>query len=50
MKNDESIEFFKKLRDVADGVVKAYEAEDEKLLEDAMGRFLLLMIQMDALK
>lgn len=46
----EGIEAFKKLRDVADDVVKAYESNDEKEIENAIGRFMLLMIQLDALK
>lgn len=57
MKNkDDSLNFFKKLRDVADGVVKAFEDEtgtDEEQadrLETAMGRFVMLMIEMEALK
>lgn len=54
--NDDSLNFFKKLRDVADGVVKAFEDEtgtdDERAerLESAMGRFVMLMLEMDALK
>jgi hypothetical protein len=54
--NDESLNFFKKLRDVSDAVVKAYEdesgTEDEQIerLESAMGRFIMLMMEMDALK
>lgn len=46
----EPIEGFKKLRDVSSDMVKAYEDEDETALEAAMGRFIMLMIQMDALK
>lgn len=48
--NDESIEFFKKLRDISGEIVDAYEKEDEKELESAMGRFVFLMVQADALK
>jgi hypothetical protein len=40
------IEAFKKLRDVCDDVVKAYEKEDEKEIESAMGRFLVLCMQL----
>jgi hypothetical protein len=46
----DNIEMFKKLRDAADDVVKAYESNDEKEIENALGRFMLLMIQLDALK
>jgi hypothetical protein len=46
----EGIETFTKIRDVCDDIIKAYESEDEKELESAMGRFILLCIQMQALK
>lgn len=46
----EQIEFFKKLRDTSDSIVKALESEDEEQLENAMGKFVLLMMQADALK
>lgn len=42
----EPIESFKKLRDVCDDVIKAYESEDEKEIESAMGRFLFLCLQL----
>ncbi len=46
----EDIEVFKKLRDVCDEVIKAYKQGNEKAVEDALGRFMLLMMQLDALK
>lgn len=46
----EGIEIFKKLRDVSDDMVKALESGDEKATEAAMGRFLFLMMSLDALK
>lgn len=46
----EGIEFFKKLHEVSGDIVAAYESEDEKEIENVMGRFILLMVQADALK
>ena len=46
----EGIEVFKKLRDVCDEVIKAMESKDETAFENALGRFMLLMLQLDALK
>lgn len=46
----ESIEFFRKLGKACDDVVKAYESNSETEVENAMARFIVLMIQMDALK
>lgn len=46
----ESIEFFKKLRDVSGDIVIAMEKEDTEALEASMGRFVFLMMQADALK
>ena len=46
----EGVEYFVKLRDACDDVIKAYESKEEKEIENALGRFMLLMIQMDALK
>lgn len=46
----EGVEIFKKLRDSCDEVIKAYESEDEAAIENALGKFLLLMFQLDALK
>lgn len=46
----EGIEVFKKLRDVCDEVVKAYESNNEKEIEAAFGRFMMLAIQLDAIK
>lgn len=44
------LEFFKKLRDISGEIVEALETENESNLESAMGRFLVLMLQADALK
>jgi hypothetical protein len=44
------IEVFKKIRDTCDDVIKAFESGDEKELENAAGRFVLLMVQLDSLK
>ncbi|KLU64031.1 hypothetical protein DEAC_c40250 [Desulfosporosinus acididurans] len=44
------LEMFKKLRDVSGEVVEALENGDEEKAKTAMGKFLLLMIQLDALK
>jgi hypothetical protein len=38
------MEFFKQLRDISSAIVEAYENEDEKELESAMGRFIFLMM------
>ncbi len=46
----EPVEMFKKLRDTCDDVVKAMESNNEKEIENALGRFMVLMIQLDALK
>jgi len=45
----EGIEVFRKLRDACDDVVKAIESNDEKETENAIGRFMLLMMQLDTL-
>jgi hypothetical protein len=53
--NDKNLEFFKKLHEVSGEIVKAYEkietdqVEDTKELESAMGRFVMLMIEAQAL-
>lgn len=46
----EPVEVFKKLRDVCDDIVVAYENEDEKQIESAVGRFLFLCMQMQEAK
>lgn len=46
----ESIEIFKKLRDVCAEIVEAYEQENEELLETAMGKFIVLMIKAQHMK
>lgn len=45
----EGIEVFKKLGKACDDVVKAYESGNETEIENALGRFMLLMIQMDSI-
>lgn len=44
------IEVFKKLRDACDEVIKAYENENESEIENALGKFLLLMMKLDCLE
>ncbi len=46
----EPIETFKKLRDSCDAIIKALESEDIEAIESAMGRFLMLMLELEALK
>ncbi|MHB8983757.1 MAG: hypothetical protein ACYC4E_00180 [Carboxydocellales bacterium] len=46
----EGIELFIKLRDACDAVVKAYESDDAEAIQNSLGRFMLLMIQLDAIK
>jgi hypothetical protein len=46
----EPIEAFKKLREICDDIVKAYESEDEQAIETAMGRFLFLCMQLQTSK
>lgn len=46
----EQIEVFKKFRGICDDIVNAYEKEDEKELETAMGRFLYLCMQLQSLE
>ncbi|MGX5475943.1 hypothetical protein [Bacillus toyonensis] len=46
----EPIEVFKKLRDVCDDIIKAHDSGDEKEIESAMGRFIMVCMQLDALK
>jgi hypothetical protein len=47
---DKHLEFFKKLHEVTGDIVAAYENENDKELESAMGRFIMLMIQADTLR
>lgn len=49
-KPDEFVKTFTKLRDVIDDILKAYENEDEKEMESAMGRLMFVLMQLDALK
>jgi len=46
----EGIDFFVKLRNICDDIVNAYESKDEAEIENALGHFMLLIIQMNALK
>ncbi len=46
----EQLEFFKKLRDTSGEIVEALETEDANKLESVMGKFVILMLQADALK
>lgn len=46
----EPIEIFRKLRDISGEAVTALEAEDTEAAESAIGRFVFLMMQLDALK
>lgn len=46
----DGLDFFRKLRDVTSSIVDAMEKEDAEALENAMGKFLYLMVQADAIK
>lgn len=46
----EAIEMFRTLRDACDGVIKAMESEDAEAVETALGRFMVQMMKLDALK
>lgn len=46
----EGKEFFVKLRDASNDIVQAHEEEDLEALESALGKFMVLMIQAEALK
>ena len=46
----DALEMFKKLRDGAGEVVDALEGEDNDKFETAIGKFMFLMIQFQALK
>ncbi|MBZ5212968.1 MULTISPECIES: hypothetical protein [Bacillus] len=49
----EPVDLFKKLRDVSDDIVKVLEgegADDEKELERVLGRFFILMMEIEGLK
>ena len=46
----EPLEIFRKMRDVCDEVVKALESKDAEATETAMGKFVMLMMKLDALK
>jgi len=41
---------FKKLRDACDEIISAMESEDETATENALGKFIVLMMKFDALK
>lgn len=47
---EQSITFFKKLRDVSAELVEAFEEDKVEEVEVAMGKFMVLMMQADALK
>lgn len=44
------IEFFKKLRDLSGEIVQAHDDGDIEKFESALGKFALLMIEMECLK
>ena len=44
------IESIRRLRDACDAIVQASNAEDEQAMEAALGKFLLTLMQLDALK
>ena len=44
------IESIRRLRNACDAIVQASDAEDEQAIEDALGKFLLALMQLDALK
>jgi len=46
----DGLEVFKKIRDVCGEVVDALESEDAEKTEAALGKFMLLMMQLDCLK
>lgn len=46
----EVIDLFKKLRDVSGEVIEALENEDQTAIETAMGKFMFLMAQFEAIK
>jgi len=46
----EAIDIFKKLRDISGEIVEALEKEDAEKVETGMGKFMYLMMQLDALK
>lgn len=46
----EAIEIFKALRDVSGEMVEALESEDVEKAGIATGKFVLLMVKLDALK
>jgi len=46
----DTLELFKKLRDISGEIIEAIEKEDAEKLESNMGRFMFLMMQADALK
>lgn len=43
-------EFFIQLRDISGDIVTALDNEDVDTMETAMGKFMVLMLKMDALK
>lgn len=47
--DEKHVEAFRKLRDVCNDIVVAHESGDKKEQESAMGRFLLLMVQLEVM-
>lgn len=47
---DKTIEAFRKLRDVCNDVIVAMENDNVKELESAMGRFIIICMQLQELK
>jgi hypothetical protein len=52
MSNDKTLENLKKLRDSINGVITVYEKENptEEEIERAMGKFIMTLMEFDALK
>lgn len=46
----ETLEIFKMLRNACDEVIGALESEDQESLETALGKFMVVMLKLDALK
>ncbi len=50
MEKDKLVELIRKMRDTCDQLVKALVNEEEDEIESALGRFMLLMMQMNAME
>lgn len=46
----ETLEAFKMIRNACDEVITALENEDAKALEISLGKFMVVMLKLDALK